>query len=196
MQQVLEQAALDQLFNHARTNSHWLPREVSDETLQAVYNLARMGPTSANSSPARFVFVKSAEAKAKLKPALDAGNIEKTMAAPVTVIVGMDYAFYEQMSKLFHDPSARSWFEGKELVIHNTAFRNSSLQGAYLLMAARAMGLDCGPMSGFNGQLVDETFFAGTQIKSNFLINLGYGDPAKLHPRNPRLAFEEACSLL
>ena len=188
---TLSNEALDRVFRHARTHSAWLPKPVEDALLKQVVDLTVLGPTSANSSPGRFVFVKSAEAKEKLRPALAKGNIEKTMAAPVTVIVGMDMAFYEQLPKLFPHADARSWFAGNEGMIQSTAFRNASLQGAYLIIAARALGLDAGPMSGFDAAKVDEAFFAGTTIKSNFLINLGYGDPAKLRPRLPRFAFDE-----
>lgn len=191
----LSDDALDQLFREARTHSAWLPKPVDDALLRQLFSLAAMGPTSANSSPGRFVFVKSAEAKAQLKPALSPGNVEKTMAAPVTVIVGMDMAFYDYLPKLFPHTDARSWFVGNDDLIRATAQRNSSLQGAYLIMAARSLGLDAGPMSGFDAAKVDETFFAGTTIKSNFLINLGYGDHAKLHARNPRLSFDEAARI-
>ncbi|RDU94694.1 malonic semialdehyde reductase [Trinickia dinghuensis] len=191
----LSDAALDQLFREARTHNAWLPKPVDDALVQQIYSLAAMGPTSANCSPARFVFVKTAEAKEQLKPALSAGNLDKTMAAPVTVIVGMDMAFYDHLPRLFPHTDARSWFVGNDDSIRATAFRNSSLQGAYLIMAARALGLDAGPMSGFDAAKVDEAFFAGTTIKSNFLINLGYGDASKLHPRNPRLSFDEAARI-
>ena len=189
-------SALDQLFRTARTHNE-LTGEVSDETLRELYDLAKWGPTSANTSPLRLVFVKSAEAKAKLGPALDEGNYAKTMAAPVTAIVAFDLAFYEKLPYLFPHTDARGWFDGKpEDVLTTIALRNGSLQGAYVLMAARALGLDTGPMSGFNNALVDETFFAGTKIKSNFLINLGHGDTAKLFPRSPRLSFDEAARIL
>lgn len=188
---TLSADALDQLFLEARTHSAWLPKPVDDALLRRVVALAVMGPTSANCSPGRFVFVKTPDAKEKLRPALSAGNLEKTMAAPVTVIVGMDMTFYDHLPKLFPHADARSWFVGSEEAIRSTAFRNSSLQGAYLIMAARSLGLDAGPMSGFNPAKVDEAFFAGTTIQSNFLINLGYGDRSRLHPRNPRLSFDE-----
>ncbi|MDG2519228.1 malonic semialdehyde reductase [Lysobacter soli] len=192
----LPASALDQLFRTARTHNE-LKGEVSDETLRELYDLAKWGPTSANMSPLRLVFVKSAEAKAKLAPALDEGNHAKTMAAPVTAIVAHDLAFYEKLPYLFPHTDARGWFEGKpEADLTTIALRNGSLQGAYVLMAARALGLDTGPMSGFNNALVDETFFAGTKIKSNFLINLGHGDTAKLFPRSPRLSFDEAARIL
>ncbi len=192
----LDDTALDQLFRSARTHNGWLPRPVTDDTLRAVYDLARMGPTSANSSPARFVFLRTPAAKARLKPALSAGNLDKTMAAPVTVIIGHDMAFYDKLPQLFPHADARSWFAGKPEVIATTAFRNGTLQGAYLMLAARALGLDCGPMSGFDNAKVDAEFFAGTEIRSNFLCNLGYGDPSKLFGRSPRLGFDEACTLL
>ncbi|KPC50831.1 malonic semialdehyde reductase [Amantichitinum ursilacus] len=195
MTQAVSQDVLDQLFNHARTHSAWQPREVSDELLHQLYDLLKLAPTSANGSHGRFVFVKSAAAKEKLKPALSAGNLDKTLQAPVTVIVAHDMAFYDQLPKLFPQADARSWFAGNQPLIDATAFRNGSLQGAYLILAARALGLDCGPMSGFNNAVVDEAFFAGTSWKSNFLINLGYGENSKLHPRNPRLDFAEACRI-
>jgi len=192
----LPESALDQLFRTARTHNE-LKGEVSDETLRELYDLAKWGPTSANMSPLRLVFVKSADAKAKLGPALDEGNYAKTMAAPVTAIVAYDLAFYEKLPYLFPHTDARGWFDGKpEADLTTIALRNGSLQGAYVLMAARALGLDTGPMSGFNNALVDETFFAGTKIKSNFLINLGHGDTAKLFPRSPRLSFDEAARIL
>ncbi|MFS2139274.1 malonic semialdehyde reductase [Duganella sp. Dugasp56] len=193
---MLNQSALDTLFYSARTHNGWLDREVSNAQLELLYDLLKWAPTSANSSPARLVFVRSAEAKARLRPALSAGNADKTMAAPVTVIVGMDLAFYEKLPQLSPAVDARSWFAGKDEAIRSTAFRNSSLQGAYLIMAARAIGLDCGPMSGFDNAKVDQAFFAGTTVKSNFLCNLGYGDVAKVRPRAPRLAFDEACKIV
>ncbi len=193
---ALTDDALDVLFRKARTHSAWLDRPVDDALLRQVYELARMGPTSANMSPMRVVFVKSREAKERLRPALDAGNVAKTMAAPVTAVVGMDLHFYEKLPQLFPHVDARAWFKDlPENVLEYIALRNSSLQGAYLMLAARALGLDCGPMSGFNNAQVDATFFAGTTIKSNFLCNLGYGDPSKLHPRSPRLDFDEACQI-
>jgi 3-hydroxypropanoate dehydrogenase len=196
MSEKLAEAALDQLFRTARTYNAFLPKEVSDEQLHALYELAKFGPTSANSSPARLVFVKSAAAKEKLKPFLSEGNRAKTMAAPVTVIVANDHAFYEQLPKLFPHADARSWFAGNQPLIDTTAFRNATLQGAYVIMAARALGLDCGPMSGFDNAGVDQAFFTGTTVKSNFLINLGYGDSSRdLFPRSPRLAFDEACRI-
>jgi 3-hydroxypropanoate dehydrogenase len=194
MSEKLAEAALDQLFRTARTYNAFLPKEVTDEQLHALYELAKFGPTSANSSPARLVFVKSAAAKEKLKPFLSEGNRAKTMAAPVTAIVGTDHAFYEKLPQLFPHADARSWFVGNQPMIDTTAFRNATLQGAYVIMAARSIGLDCGPMSGFDNAGVDQAFFAGTTIKSNFLINIGYGDSSRdLFPRSPRLSFDEAC---
>lgn len=191
----ISQAALEQLFINARTHNAWQKREVSDNTLRELYDLMKMAPTSANCSPARLVFVRSDEAKAKLKPCLMEGNVEKTMTAPVCVIVGMDMQFYDQLPKLFPHADARSWFAGNDAAIQATAFRNSSLQGAYLIMAARALGLDCGPMSGFDAAAVEAAFFPEGNVKANFLINLGYGDATKVYPRSPRLAFDEACRI-
>jgi 3-hydroxypropanoate dehydrogenase len=188
---------LDLLYRNARTHSAWLDMPMDDALLKQVYDLARMGPTSANMCPMRIVFVKSREAKDRLKPALHAGNVDKTMAAPVTAIIGMDVHFFEQLPKLFPHTDAKAWFKDlPEPVLEYTALRNSSLQGAYFILAARALGLDCGPMSGFDNAKVDVEFFAGTTIKSNFLCNLGYGDAGKLHPRSPRLSFEEACKVV
>ena len=196
MSELLSEASLDQLFRNARTFNAWLPKEVSDEQLQQLYDLAKFGPTSANSSPMRVVFVKSPAAKAKLEPFLSDGNRAKTMEAPVTAIVATDHAFYEHLPKLFPHTDARSWFVGNQPLIDTTAFRNGTLQGAYLLLAARAIGLDCGPMSGFDNAGVDAAFFAGTTIKSNFLISIGYGDASRnLFARSPRLTFDEACTI-
>ena len=196
MTDAISQQVLDQLFGNARTHNVWLDTPVSDEQLQAIYHQVKWGPTAANSTPARFVFVKSAEAKAKLAPALDEGNRAKTLQAPVNVIVASDFAFYELLPKLFPHADAKSWFVGNQALIDSTANRNGTLQGAYFMLAARALGLDCGPMSGFDNAKVDEAFFAGTHVKSNFLINLGYGDAEKLFPRSPRLAFGDACRIL
>jgi len=188
---------LDLIFRNARSQNGWLDRPVDDGLLQQVYDLAKMGPTSANMCPLRIIFVKSKESKEKLKPALDGGNVVKTMTAPVVVILGMDIRFYEKLPKLFPHTDAKAWFKDlPENVLEYIALRNSSLQGAYLMLAARSLGLDCGPMSGFNNAKVDELFFAGTTVKSNFLCGLGYGDPSKLFPRSPRLSFEEACQLV
>ena len=192
---TLDAAALDQLFRSARTHNAWQKKDVPDALLHQLYDLVKWAPTSANSSPARFVFVKSPEAKAKLKEALAPGNVEKTMTAPVTVIVAQDMAFYDKLPQLFPHADARSWFAGNDALIESTAFRNASLQGAYLIMAARALGLDTGAMSGFDAAKLDAAFFAGTTVKSNFLINLGYGDVAGLFPRSPRLSFDEAARI-
>ena len=191
-----DSASLDLLFRAARTHTAWLPKPVDDATLRAAYDLAKFGATSANMCPMRVVFVKSPAAKAKLKPFLDAGNVDKTMAAPATAIIGMDTHFFDQLPKLSPHVDAKAWFKDlPENILEYIALRNSSLQGAYFMLAARAVGLDCGPMSGFNNAKVDAAFFPGTTIKSNFLCNLGYGDATKLHPRAPRLTFEEACSI-
>jgi 3-hydroxypropanoate dehydrogenase len=195
MSHILDSAALDQLFRSARTFSHFQDKPVDDATLTALYDLLKFGPTSANACPARFVFVKSQAAKQKLAPSLSEGNLAKTLAAPVTVIVAHDLAFYDRLDVLFPHADARSWFAGNDPLIQATAFRSGTLQGAYLILAARALGLDCGPMSGFDNAKVDAAFFAGTTIKSNFLINLGYGDAATLHPRNPRLSFDDVCRI-
>ena len=207
----LTEDALDGLFRRARTFSTWLDKPVTDETIRQIYELTKWGPTSANSCPARFFFLRSKEAKERLKPILSSGNVDKTMSAPVTVIVAYDLKFYEKLPKLFpHSPAMAKLFEENPQLVESTAKRNSSLQGAYFMLAARALGLDCGPMSGFDNVRLDEEFFgAGKQcpgaeqeffpagqLKSNFLCNLGYGDPAGLHPRGPRLTFEEACRML
>lgn len=194
MDKTVSNEGLDVLFREARTHTHWLDRPVDDELLRRVYDLTKFGPTSANMCPMRIVFVKSKAAKERLKPALDSGNVGKTMAAPVTAIIGMDVHFYEELPKLYPHADAKSWFQGLPgNVLEYVALRNGSLQGAYFMLAARALGLDCGPMSGFDNAKVDAEFFAGTTVKSNFLCNLGHGDASKLHPRSPRLAFEEAC---
>jgi len=195
MAKPLDDATLGQLFREARTHNGWQPKTIGEETLHQLYDLLKMGPTSANCLPARFVFVQSPEAKARLKPCLAPNNVDKTMAAPVTVIAGYDTEFYEKLPQLFPHTDARSWFAGNPELIQSTAFRNASLQGAYLILAARALGLDCGPMSGFDNAKVDAAFFPGGKVKSNFLINLGYGDPSKVRPRGPRLAFEDACRI-
>jgi 3-hydroxypropanoate dehydrogenase len=191
--ETIDDRALDQLFRTARTHNKWTDRPVPDAKLHEVYDLLKMAPTSANASPARFVFVRTPEGKAKLKPALSAGNLEKTMTAPVTVIVAHDLQFYDKLPVLFpHAPDAKNWFNGSYSFAEQTAFRNGSLQGAYLILAARAVGLDAGPMSGFDTGKVDEAFFPGTQWRTNFLVNLGHGDPEGLFPRSPRLDFDEA----
>jgi 3-hydroxypropanoate dehydrogenase len=195
MDGVLADQALDQLFREARTQNRWQERPISDGTLRRLYDLLKMAPTSANCLPGRFVFVRSKEAKEKLRPALAPGNVEKTMAAPVTVIVAHDLEFYEALPRLFPHTDARSWFVGRPELIEKTAFLNWTLQGAYLILAARSVGLDCGPMSGFDHAQVDAAFFPEGKVKSNFLVNLGHGDPRELHPRSPRLEFEEACRI-
>lgn len=211
MAEPLDSHALDQLFREARTHHSWQQRDIPDELIRELYDTVKFGPTSANMSPARFVFLKSARAKERLRPALAPGNVEKAMTAPVVVIVAYDLKFYEKAAKLFpHNPQMRENFANNPQLVEVTARRNSSLQGAYLILAARALGLDCGPMSGFDNAKLDEEFFdAGREcegcdqeffpeghLKSNFLINLGYGDGAKIRPRLPRLDFEEACSIL
>jgi 3-hydroxypropanoate dehydrogenase len=208
---LIGDTALDTLFREARTYSKWQPRPISDDTLRDLYELLKWAPTSANAAPARFAFVRSKEAKERLRPALAPLNVEKTMTAPITVIVAYDLKFYEHLPKLFpQNPGMAKLFENNAEMVEVTAKRNSSLQGAYLILAARALGLDCGPMSGFDNAKVDEEFFAAGKpcfgcdqeffaeghIKVNFLCNLGYGDPGGLHPRLPRLPFTEACSLL
>jgi len=208
---ALDDEVLDQLYRKARTHSSWLDRPVSDETLRELYGLVKWAPTSANTNPARFLFLRSTRAKERLLPALAPGNVEKVMTAPVTVIVAYDLLFFEKLPVLFpHSPAMRENFAKNPQLVEVTARRNSSLQGAYMILAARALGLDCGPLSGFDNAKVDREFFdAGREcegcdqeflpeghVRSNFLCNLGYGDSTKLHPRNPRLAFEEACALM
>ncbi|WP_449465586.1 malonic semialdehyde reductase [Stenotrophomonas humi] len=195
MSDIFTDAALDRLFRTARTQNSFQDRPVEDSQLRALYDLLKWAPTSANASPARFVFVKSAEAKQKLAPALSEGNLAKTLAAPVTAIIGFDQDFHEKLPYLFPHTDAKSWFDGPREGRYEAAFRNGTLQGAYLILAARALGLDAGPMSGFDAAKVDEAFFAGTAIKSNFLVNLGYGDPAGVFPRLPRLSFDEAARI-
>ena len=195
MSDSFNDAVLDQLFRTARTQNAFQDRPVEDSQLRALYDLLKWAPTSANASPARFVFVKSAEAKQKLAPALSEGNLEKTLAAPVTAIIAFDEDFHEKLPYLFPHTDAKAWFDGPSEGRHEAAFRNGTLQGAYLILAARALGLDAGPMSGFDNAKVDAAFFAGTAIKSNFLVNLGYGDPTGLFPRLPRLSFDEAARI-
>ncbi len=196
MTERIKDTCLDQIFREARTHNAWLDKDVPDALLHELVDLAKLGPTSANCSPARILFVKSQAAKEKLKPHLSEGNRDKTMKAPVCAIIGYDLDFYEHLPKLFPHTDARSWFAGDEQKIFDTAFRNGTLQGAYLIVAARALGLDSGPMSGFDSKGVDRDFFAGTNVKSNFLCNLGYGDGAKLLPRSPRFAFDEMARIL
>src|ERR1700739_4967938 len=210
MSQTIDDSALDALFREARTYMTWQPRPVADQTLRDLYDLLKWAPTSANAAPARFAFLRSKEAKERLRPALAPGNLEKTMTAPVTVIVAYDMKFYDQLPKLVPQrPGVKQMFESNPQLVEVTAQRNSTLQGAYLILAARALGLDCGPMSGFDNAKVDEEFFAAGKceecepgffpaghVKSNFLCNLGYGDPSKLFPRSPRLDFKEACTVM
>jgi 3-hydroxypropanoate dehydrogenase len=208
MHPSLNDETLDVLFRKARTHNAWLDKPVSDETLRRLYDLMRWGPTSANCEPARILFLRTPEAKKRLLPALSETNVEKTMHAPVTAVIGQDLLFYENLPKLFpNNPSAREWFSKSPELAEVTAFRNGTLQGGYFILAARSVGLDCGPMSGFDNAKVDEEFFGAgkdepgevppvSRVKSNFLCNLGYGDVAKLFPRNPRLEFDEACKLL
>lgn len=192
----IAEPSLSQLFYEARTFAAWLPKRVPPETLRKIYELACLGPTSANSTPARFVFLESAAAKARLLPALAPLNVAKTQAAPVTAIVAWDTEFFEKLPRLFPHSDMRSYFVGNQKLAEETAFRNGSLQGGYFILAARAVGLDCGPMSGFDAQKVNAEFFPDGKWNVNFLCNLGYGDRSKLHPRNPRLAFDEACQVL
>ena len=193
---MLDQTALETLFTQARTHNGWLDRPVNSAQLRQLYDLVKWGPTSANCEPARFVFVTGADAKAKLVACMSPGNADKVRAAPVTVIVGMDMAFYDKLPQLFPHADARSWFAGNQAMVDATAFRNSSLQGAYLILAARALGLDCGPMSGFDADQLNAAFFADTEVKVNFVCSLGHGDPSKLFARSPRLSFEEACTII
>jgi 3-hydroxypropanoate dehydrogenase len=194
---MLDAAGLDLLFREARSHNKFTDQPVTDDELRALHELLKQGPTSANSSPARFLFLRTREAKEKLAPALSSGNRDKTMAAPVTAIVAYDPSFYAKLPKLFpHNPDAMSWFTGNDSLAAITAFRNGTLQGGYLILAARALGLDTGPMSGFDNALVDELFLADRGWRSNFLCNIGHGDPAGLFPRSPRLDFDEACVLL
>ena len=195
---MLDEKAFDTLFRRARTHNVFTDKPVSDETLRLVHEVMKWGPTSANCQPARIVFVRSKAAKDKLAPSLSPNNLGKTMKAPVTAIVAHDVLFYEHLPRMFaHNQTAKSWFEGpeKKAFAETTAFRNGSLQGAYLILAARAAGLDCGPMSGFDNAKVDAAFFSDGRFKSNFLCNLGYGDASKLMPRNPRFTFEEQCRI-
>jgi len=196
---MIDDRCLDTLFRDARSQNGWRDEPVPDALLETIYDLMKFGPTSANSSPARFLFLRSQAAKARLRPHLSAANVDKVMTAPVTAIIGFDLHFYEHLPRLFpHNLAARGWFAapGKEAHAYTTAMRNGSLQAGYFILAARAVGLDCGPMSGFDIDGVDREFWRGTHVRTNFLCALGHGDPAKVYPRNPRLAFEEACTLL
>lgn len=194
--QILSDQDLDILFRDARTYNEWQDKDVSDTIIKALFDLLKYAPTSANCSPGRFKFVKSQEQKQRLKPFLAEGNVDKTMGAPVTVIVGYDTEFYEHMPKLFPHTDAKSWFVGNDQLIQDTAFRNTALQAGYLIMAARSLGLDCGPMSGFDLDGVSKEFFAGTKTQADLLINLGYGVEGSPHPRSPRFEFDEACEIL
>ncbi len=196
MADALSNTALDQLFLEARTHNAWTSQPVSDAQLRQLVDTMKMAPTSANCSPARLVFVKSAEAKAKLKPFLSSGNMEKTMAAPVTAIIAHDLKFYDHLPRLFPHADAKSWFTSSEAHANTTAFRNGTLQGAYMILACRALGLDCGGMSGFDNAGVDAAFFAGTTYKSNFLLNIGYGDPKGLLARSPRFDFDDIAKII
>lgn len=193
---MLSSDALDTLFINARSHNGWFDKPVTESQLHQIYDLMKWGPTSANCSPARIVFVQSAAAKDKLVACMDPGNVDKTKTAPVVAVIGMDMEFYEKLPQLFPHTDAKPWFAGKQALIDTTAFRNSSLQGGYFIMAARAVGLDCGPMSGFDAEKVNAAFFAGTSVKVNFVCGLGHGDPAKLFGRSPRLSFDEACRLV
>ena len=196
MRGMLDDDGLDLIFRAARTHNGFTPAQVSEALLREVYDLAKWGPTSANATPARFLFIVSTEAKDKLAPAMSTSNRAKTLAAPVTVVIGYDTKFYELLPELYpRDPTARSWYEGKPDV-ETIALRNSALQGAYLMLAARALGLDCGPMSGFDAELVNKTFWPEGRIKANFMCNIGYGDDARVHARSPRLAFDQACQVV
>ena len=194
---TLDSHSLDLVFRQARTHTKWLDKPIADDTLREIYDLMKFGPTSMNVTPARILFLRTREAKERLRPALAAGNVEKTLAAPATAIIAYDEKFYDKLDRLFpHYKGAREIFANKPELAEITAFRNGTLQGGYFILAARGLGLDCGPMSGFDNAKVDAEFFAGQAIKSNFLCNLGYGDPSALYPRNPRLEFDEACKLL
>lgn len=194
---ILDDQALDTLFREGRSFSKWQDKDVGEVLIKAVYDLMKFGPTEANSCPARFVFLKSPAARERLKPHLDAGNVNKVMTSPLTVIIAQDMKFYDQMGKLFpHAPGAREWFAGNDEKIERVAMRNSSLQAAYMMMAARALGLDCGPMAGFKPEGINQEFFPDGQYKVNFICAVGYGDKDSLFPRGPRLGFDEACDIL
>jgi len=195
--QVLPEQCLDQLFRQARSHNGWLDREVTDAQLQQIYDLMKMGPTSLNSCPARIVFIKSQEAKLRLKDCVNEGNVKKSMTAPVVALIGMDLEFYTKLNKLWpHQPEAPNWYIGNPDKVKEVTTRNSTLQGAYFIMAVRSLGLDAGPMSGFNFDKMDATFFPDGKVKSNFICAIGYGDDNKLYPRGPRLDFTEACSII
>ncbi len=193
---VLSDKALDQLFRNARSFNGWLDDDVGDIQLQGIVDLMKMAPTSANCQPVRLLFLKSDEAKTRLKPHLIESNVEKVMSAPAVVVIGHDLEFYENLPKWFPHTDARSWFVGNDALIETTAFRNGTLQGAYLMLAARALGLDCGPMSGFDNEAVDKEFFAESTVKSNFICGLGYGDPKSIFDRSPRPTFDDLAKIL
>ncbi len=193
---MLDDWTLNRLFRDARTHAAWTGAPVTDDDLRRIWDLAKMGPTSGNCSPARVLFVRTAEAKERLRPCLSPGNVEKTMAAPVTAIIGHDTAFFDLLPRLFPHVAARDWFAENPALAEVTAFRNGTLQAGYFILACRAVGLDAGPMSGFANDAVDAEFFAGTTIRSNILVNIGVGDAAMLHPRDPRLSFDEACKVI
>jgi len=194
---MLTADSLDILFRKARTHRAWLPKPVSDDLLRELYDLMNWGPTSANCCPVRILFLRTPEAKQRLKPTLSPGNVDQTMKAPVTAVIAYDLKFYDQLPRLSpHNPAMRDMFANSPELAVATAFRNGSLQGGYFILAARSVGLDCGPMSGFDNAKLDAEFFPAGDVKSNFLCNLGYGDPSKLHPRAPRLDFDETCQLL
>ena len=192
----LSQEALNTLFNDARSHNGWLPTALPENIINEIYDLMKMGPTAANSCPARLVFVQSDEAKQRLKACLNEGNVEKSMTAPAVVIIGMDLEFYEKLPKLFPHTDAKSWFAGNDEKIYDNAYRNSSLQAAYFIMAARSLGLDCGPMSGLNYDKMNQEFFPDGKVKCNFICAIGYGDETKIFDRSPRLDFDEACQIL
>ncbi len=194
---AISDIALNQLFTEARTHNAWLPKKVTDQTLHDIYELAKWGPTSANLSPMRILYLRDGQAREKLYPALAPGNVDKVKASPVTAVIALDEQFYTYALKLFpHAPKISEMFSKDKGLSDTTALRNSSLQGAYFILASRALGLDCGPMSGFDNKKLDEAYFGGTTWKSNFICNLGYGDKTKLFPRLPRLSFEEACKIV
>ncbi len=192
----LNEVVLSQLFTQARTHNAWLDKAVSNEQIEQMYELMKFAPTSVNCNPARILFIKSPQAKERLLACVSPGNLDKTRSAPVTAIIGMDLDFYEQLPKLFPHVDAKSWFVGKESFIEATAFRNSALQGAYLIMAVRALGLDCGAMSGFDADKLNTEFFPNGRVKVNFLLNIGYGDSSVLMPRQPRPSFADSCKIL
>jgi 3-hydroxypropanoate dehydrogenase len=196
MRGPIDDASMDLVFRSARTQNSWQPKDVTEELLRRAYDLTKMGPTSANCCPARFIFITTKAGKERLKPTLAAGNIDKTMTAPVTAIIGYDTKFYDLLPELFPDTDARSWFTSNESLAQKTAFRNGTLQGGYLILAARSLGLDCGPMSGFDAAKLNTEFWPDGQITVNFLCNIGYGDDQDVHDRRPRLAFEKACEIV